>query len=141
MAHMVRRPFARTATLVIIRMRARRMATGGQPTSQTASSLESAHGGDGDSVTDFAAAADSVADFMMAADLVTGSTTVAALVAAGSLAEEDSPTGAASPIVADSVVDLPAVEVAASQAVDFMAAVAASTEAVDFTVVAAVSMV
>jgi len=129
MAHMVRRPFARTATLVIIRIRARRMATGGQPTSQTASSLESAHGGDGDSVTDFAAAADSVADFMMAADLVTGSTTVAALVAAGSLAEEDSPTGAASPIVADSVVDLPAVEVAASQAVDFMAAVAADTAA------------
>jgi hypothetical protein len=55
---------------------------------------------------------------------------VAALVAAGSLAEEDSAIGAASPIVADSVVDLPAVEVAASQAVAFMAAVEASMEAV-----------
>jgi len=124
MARMVRRPSARTATLVIIRMRARRMATGGLATSQAASSSESAHGGDGDSVTDFAAAADSVADFMMAADLVAGSTMVAALVATGSLAEEDSAIGA------DSVVDLPAVEVAALQAVDFMAAVAASTEAV-----------
>jgi len=103
------------------------MATGGLATSRTASSLESARGGDGDSVTDFAVAADSDVD-LVAALMVVGSQ------GADSMAGRDLEIGLASPTVADSVTALPAVEVAASQAAAFMAVVAASTEAVDFTV-------
>jgi hypothetical protein len=140
MARMVRRPSARTATLVIIRMRARRMATGGLATSRTASSSEWAHGLDGDSVADFTVTADSIADFMMAADLVTGSIVVDSL-GADSMAGRDLEIGQASPTVADSVVDLPAVEVADLPAAAFTAAEEASMEAVASTEVAEVSMV
>src|SRR6266403_1557858 len=117
MAPMVHRPSARTATLVIIRMRARRMATGGLATSRTASSSESARGSDGDSVADFTVTADSVTDFMMVTDLVAGSIVVDSL-GGDSMAGRDLGIGQASPTVADSVVDLPAVEVADSPAVE-----------------------
>jgi len=126
MAHMVRRRSARTAILAIIRMRARRTATGDRVTSQMGFSLESVRGGDGDSVTDFAVAAsvvvtDSVADSAMVADLV----------AVDSPVEEDSAAiGAASPIAEDSVVALPAVEIAASQAVEASMGAVDSTEEV-----------
>jgi hypothetical protein len=127
MARMVRRPSALTATLVIIRMRARRMATGDPVTSQTASSLESARGGDGDSVTDF-----TVTDFMVTTVTDLMVTTVTDLMVVGSPGADstvgrDLEIGQASPTVADSAVDFLAVEVAASQAAAFTAA-EASTE-------------
>ena len=140
MARMVRRPSARTATLVIIRMRARRMATGGLATSLAASSSESARGSDGDSAADFAVATDSGEDFMMVADLVVDLIVVDSL-GADSMAGRDLEIGQASPTVADSVVDLPAVEIVASQAAAFTAEEEASMAAVDSTEVAAVSMV
>jgi hypothetical protein len=142
MACTVRRPSARTATLVIIRMRARRMATGGLATSWTASLSESVRGSDGDSAVDFAVAADSGEDldFMMAADLVVDLIVVDSLDA-DSMAGRDLEIGQASPTVADSVVDLPAVGIVASQAAAFTAAQEAFMEAVDSTEVAAVSMV
>src|ERR1700757_2355500 len=109
---MVRLPSARTAILAIIRMRARPMAIGDRVISQTEFSLELAHGGDGDSGTDFTAK-----DFMMVMGL-----TVMDLTAG-----RDLEIGQASPTAADSVVDLLAVEVAASQAAAFTAG-EASTE-------------
>jgi len=139
MVCMVRRPSALTAILVIIRMRARRMATGGPATSWTAFSSESARGSDGDSGADFAGAEDSGADFMMVADLVAGSIVVDSL-GADSMAGRGLEIGQALPTVADSVVDLPAVEIVASQAAAFTAAAEASMEAVASTE-AAVSMV
>jgi hypothetical protein len=71
---------------------------------------------------------------MMAADLVVDLIVVDS-PGADSMAGRDLGTDQASPIVADSVVDLPAVEIAALQAAAFAAAAVASTE------VAAVSMV
>jgi hypothetical protein len=99
-------------------------------------SLELARGGDGDSVADFTVAADSAADFVMVADLM-----VVGSLAAVSMAGRDLEIGQASPTVADSVVDSPAVEVAASQAAAFAAAEEASTGVVASTEVEAVSMV
>jgi len=136
MARMVLRPSARTAILVIIRMLVRHMATGDRVTLQTESSLELARGLDGDSVTDFTVTADSDTAFMVATAFMMAT----ALLAMGLLAEEDpAATEADSPIVADSVAALPAVEVAASQAAAFMAAVAVSmvVEAVSMVAVAA----
>jgi hypothetical protein len=138
MARMVRRPSARTAILAIIRMRARRMATGDRVTSQTAFSLESARGGDGDSGTDF-----TVTDFMVTTDSVTDLMVVGSL-AADSMAGRDLEIGQALPTMADSVVESPAVEAAASPAAEEASMGAAdSTEAaavVDSTEVAVVSM-
>jgi len=114
------------------------MATGGLATSLAASSSESARGSDGDSAADFAVAADSGEDFMMVADLVVDLIVVDSL-GADSMAGRDLEIGQASPTVADSVVDLPAVEVAASPAAAFTAAEEASMEAVASTEVAAVS--
>src|SRR6266446_490207 len=131
MARMVRRPSARTATLVIIRMRARRMATGGLATSRTASSLASAHGSDGDSGADFVVAADSGEDFMTVADLVVDLIVVDSL-GADSTAGRDLEIGQASPTAAVALAALPEEAFAAAEEA-FMEAVA-STE------VAAVSM-
>src|SRR6266404_2588906 len=131
MARMVRRPSARTATLVIFRMRARRMATGGLATSRTASSLASAHGSDGDSGADFVVAADSGEDFMTVADLVVDLIVVDSL-GADSTAGRDLEIGQASPTAAVALAALP------EEA--FAAAEEASMEAVASTEVAAVSM-
>jgi hypothetical protein len=98
--------------------------------------LELARGGDGDSVADFTVTADSTADFIMVADLM-----VMGSLAAVSMAGRDLEIGQASPTVADSVVDSPAVEVAASQAAAFAAAEEASMGVVASTEVEAVSMV
>jgi hypothetical protein len=133
--------FARTATLATIRMPVRLTDTGGLITSWAVCSLELARGGDGDSVTDFTVTgftvtADSATDFMMVTDsMVMGS------LAAVSMAGRDLEIGQASPTVADSVVDSPAVEVAASQAAAFAAAEEASMGVVASTEVEAVSMV
>src|SRR6266403_1605498 len=129
MAPTVRHQFARTATLAIIRMLARRMVIGGLATSRTACSSESARGMDGDSVADFAVAADSVADFMMVADLI-----VVGSLAAGSMADQDLEIGQASPTAAEALAALPEADFAAAgastaEAVAFMEAEAvASTE-------------
>jgi hypothetical protein len=77
---------------------------------------------------------------MMVADLVVDLIVVDSL-GADSMAGRDLEIGQASPTVADSVVDLPAVDVVASPAGAFTAAEEASMEAVDSTEVAAVSMV
>ena len=100
--------------------------------------MELARGGDGDSGAD--SGADSDADFMMVADLGVD-LTVEDSPGADSTVGRDLEIGQASPTVADSVADLPAVGVAASQAAAFTAAEEASMEAVDSTEVAAVSMV
>jgi len=112
------------------------MAIGDRVISQTEFSLELAHGGDGDSGTDFTATDFMmVMDFMMAMDfMMVMDLTVMDSLGADSTAGRDLEIGQASPTVADSVVDLPAVEVAASQAAAFTAG-EASTE------VEAVSMV
>ena len=129
--------FARTATLATIRMPVRLTDTGDLITSRAVCSLELGRGGDGDSVADFTVTADSAADFMMVADLM-----VMGSLAAVSMAGRDLEIGQASPTVADSVVDSPAVEVAASQAAAFAAAEEASMGVVvASTEVEAVSMV
>jgi len=149
MALTVRRPFARTATLVIIRMPARRMVTGGRATSRTACLLEWARGTDGDTVTDSTDAAGMVMGIMVAAD------TDADIMAAGSLGIEVAlpttagaiaalPEAAGSTVAVDSMavaeVDSTAVAVAAAStavavdsmavAVDSMAVAAAGTAVV-----------
>src|SRR6266404_1257152 len=129
--------FARTATLAIIRMPARRMVIGGLITSSMACSSELARGTDGDSVADFAVATDSVADFTMVADLM----------AAGSMAGQDLEIGQASQTAAVAPAALPEADFAAvashtAVAVASTAAAAVSTAAVVVasTEVAAVSM-
>jgi hypothetical protein len=128
----VLRRFASTATLATIRMPVRLTDTGDLITSWAVRSLELARGGDGDSVADFTV----TADFIMVADLM-----VMGSLAAVSMAGRDLEIGQASPTVADSVVDSPAVEVAASQAAAFAAAEEASMGVVASTEVEAVSMV
>ena len=142
MERMVRRPSARMAILAIIRMRARRMATGDRVTSQTAFSLESARGGDGDSGTGFTVTDFTVTDFTVMTDSVTDLMAVGSL-AADSMASRDLEIGQALPTVADSVVDSPAVEAAASQAAEeaSMGAEDSTEVAVDSMEVVAVSMV
>ena len=125
--------FARTATLATIRMPVRPTDTGDLITSWAVCLLGLARGGDGDSVTDFTVTADSATDFMMVTDLM-----VMGSLATVSMAGRDLEIGQASPTVADSVVDLPAAEVAASQAAGFAAAEEASMEAVASTGVAVV---
>jgi hypothetical protein len=135
MARMVRRPSARTATLVTTHMPVRRTDTGDLTTSWAACSSESVRGMDGDSVTDFTVTADSVADFMMVTDLI-----VVGSLDAGSTADQDLEIGQASPTAA-ALAALPEADFAAAAAAlaalpeaDFAAAAVASTE------VAAVSM-
>ena len=99
--------------------------------------MELARGGDGDSGAD--SGADSDADFMMVADLGVD-LTVEDSPGADSTVGRDLEIGQASPTVADSVADLPAVGVAASQAAAFTAA-AASMAVEASTEVEAVSMV
>jgi hypothetical protein len=130
MALTVRRRFARTATLAIIPMHARRTVIGGQVTSWTEYSLELARGTDGDTVTDTTAEAGmvmagTVADFAMVAGSVD-----AGLVVADSRVGRDLGIGAASPIAAaDSVAAFPEAADSAAVVEAFMAAVD-STEVV-----------
>ena len=134
MAPTVRHRSARTATLATIRMLVRLTDTGDLITSWAVRSLELARGGD--SVADFTVTADSATDFMVVTDLI-----VMGSLAAVSMADRDLEIGQASPTVADSVVDSPAVEVAASQVAAFAAAQEAFMGVVAPTEVEAVSMV
>jgi hypothetical protein len=135
--------FARTVTLAPIRMPVHLTDTGDLITSWTACSSESAHGMDGDSVADFAAAVDSVADFMMVADLI-----VVGSLDAGSTADQDLEIGQASPTAAEALAALLEADFAAAAASTEAAAVSMAAEAVAFmeaeavasTEVAAVSM-
>jgi hypothetical protein len=125
---------ARTATLATILMPVRLTDTGDLITSWAVCSLELARGGD--SVADFTVTADSATDFTVVTDLM-----VMGSLATVSMAGRDLEIGQASPTVADSVVDSPAVEVAASQVAAFTAAEEASMGVVASTEVEAVSMV
>jgi hypothetical protein len=131
MAPTVRHQFARTATLAIIRMPARRMVTGGLVTSWTACSSELAHGTDGGSVADFA-----VADFAVATDSVADFTMVVDLVAAGSMAGQDLEIGQASQAAAVALAALPEADFTAvashtAAEADFMEVVASTEVAAD----------